>query len=217
MARILIGNIKGPAGKIVSVSATKGEPGTDPQVTNVGTESDAKLQFVIPEGQKGEQGLQGPTGPMPPLVNNLTTNQAGQGALDAAQGKALADKDTALQSAVDALNRKTDLGNSYTNLMDGASIATNSSFVSNGIATLNMKISNVTCVVSTANVVLKLPSNFAPTKEVYVVATRGNEILGSCWIRVNGELCIQGVDLTKETVIFIGTYKTANLGRKLTP
>ena len=105
MARILIGNIKGPAGKIVSVSATKGEPGTDPQVTNVGTESDAKLQFVIPEGQKGEQGLRGPTGPMPPLVNNLTTNQAGQGALDAAQGKALADKDTALQSAVDALNR----------------------------------------------------------------------------------------------------------------
>ena len=109
MARILIGNIKGPAGKIVSVSATKGEPGTDPQVTNVGTESDAKLQFVIPEGQKGEQGLQGPTGPMPPLVNNLTTNQAGQGALDAAQGKALADKDTALQSAVDALNRKTNI------------------------------------------------------------------------------------------------------------
>lgn len=132
MARILIGNIKGPAGKIVSVSATKGEPGTDPQVTNVGTESDAKLQFVIPEGQKGEQGLQGPTGPMPPLVNNLTTNQAGQGALDAAQGKALADKDTALQSAVDTLNRKWNLdantsyvsmgkasdGNSYVSFFD---------------------------------------------------------------------------------------------------
>lgn len=120
MARILIGNIKGPAGKIVSVSATKGEPGTDPQVTNVGTESDAKLQFVIPEGQKGEQGLQGPTGPMPPLVNNLTTNQAGQGALDAAQGKALADKDTALQSAVDTLNRKSKVivgeVNSYGNI-----------------------------------------------------------------------------------------------------
>ena len=94
--------------------------------------------------------------------------------------------------------------------MDGASIATNSSFVSNGIATLNMKISNVTGVLSTASVVLKLPSNFAPTKEVYVVATRGNEILGSCWIRPNGELCIQGVDFNKETVVFIGSYKTKN-------
>ena len=61
MARILLGNIRGPQG---------------------------------PKGDTGPQGPQGPkgaTGPMPTLINNLTTNQAGQGALDAAQGKALAD------------------------------------------------------------------------------------------------------------------------------
>ena len=163
MARILIGNIKGPAGKIVSVSATKGEPGTDPQVTNVGTESDAKLQFVIPEGQKGEQGLQGPTGPMPPLVNNLTTNQAGQGALDAAQGKALADKDTALQSAVDALNRKTEFS------IESFQIAGITAPFFYGVKIGNLVIAAVRLqgigVITKESRVFKIPSSVTPSRQ----------------------------------------------------
>lgn len=65
MARILIGNIKGP----------KGDTG--------------------PQGKQGPTGPQGPkgdTGPMPALINNAATTSAGVGALDAAMGKTLSDQ-----------------------------------------------------------------------------------------------------------------------------
>lgn len=65
MARILIGNIKGP----------KGDTG--------------------PQGKQGPTGPQGPkgdTGPMPALINNAATTSAGVGALDAAMGKTLGDR-----------------------------------------------------------------------------------------------------------------------------
>ncbi len=65
MARILIGNIKGP----------KGDTG--------------------PQGKQGPTGPQGPkgdTGPMPALINNAATTSAGVGALDAAMGKTLGDQ-----------------------------------------------------------------------------------------------------------------------------
>lgn len=65
MARILIGNIKGP----------KGDTG--------------------PQGKQGPTGPQGPkgdTGPMPALINNASTTSAGVGALDAAMGKTLGDR-----------------------------------------------------------------------------------------------------------------------------
>lgn len=81
MAKILIGNIKGP----------QGEQG--------------------PQGDQGPVGPQGPkgdTGPMPTLINNGTTTQAGVGALDAAYGKTLTDKDTDLQNQLNTLNDKTD-------------------------------------------------------------------------------------------------------------
>lgn len=81
MAKILIGNIKGP----------QGEQG--------------------PQGDQGPVGPQGPkgdTGPMPTLINNGTTTQAGVGALDAAYGKTLTDKDTDLQNQLNTLNGKTE-------------------------------------------------------------------------------------------------------------
>ena len=58
MARILIGNIKGPKGD------------TGPQGA---------------QGPTGPQGPKGDTGPMPTLINNAATTSAGVGALDAAQ------------------------------------------------------------------------------------------------------------------------------------
>lgn len=54
-----------PGGGTVSVevaSTTTGEPGTDAQVTNSGTEQNVKLNFVIPKGDTGETGPQGPKG-----------------------------------------------------------------------------------------------------------------------------------------------------------
>lgn len=83
MARILIGNIKGPQGE-------QGPQG--------------------PKGDTGPQGPKGDTGPMPTLINNGTTTQAGVGALDAAYGKTLTDKDTDLQNQLNTLNGKPILG-----------------------------------------------------------------------------------------------------------
>lgn len=64
MARILIGNIKGP----------KGDTG--------------------PQGEQGPVGPQGPQGPLPPLVNNALATEAGVAALDAAMGKTLQEQIT---------------------------------------------------------------------------------------------------------------------------
>lgn len=64
MARILIGNIKGP----------KGDTGA--------------------QGPQGETGPQGPQGPLPPLVNNALATEAGVSALDAVMGKTLQDQIT---------------------------------------------------------------------------------------------------------------------------
>ncbi len=73
MARILIGNIKGPKGD------------TGPQGT---------------QGPTGPQGPKGDTGPMPALINNAATTSAGVGALDAAMGKTLGDQINVLNNNI---------------------------------------------------------------------------------------------------------------------
>ena len=70
MARILIGNIKGP----------KGDTG--------------------PQGEQGPVGPQGPQGPLPPLVNNALSTEAGVAALDAVMGKTLQDQITQVNSDI---------------------------------------------------------------------------------------------------------------------
>lgn len=62
MARLLIGNIKGPQG----------------------------AQGI--QGPQGPVGATGPQGPMPDLVNNALATEAGVAALDAAMGKTLQDQ-----------------------------------------------------------------------------------------------------------------------------
>lgn len=74
MARILIGNIKGP----------KGDTG--------------------PRGPQGATGPQGPQGPLPPLVNNALATEAGVSALDAAMGKTLQDQITQNTQGITQLN-----------------------------------------------------------------------------------------------------------------
>lgn len=76
MARILIGNIKGP----------QGEQG--------------------PQGVQGPVGPQGPQGPLPPLVNNALATEAGVAALDAAMGKTLQDQITNNKNDIAQLNSK---------------------------------------------------------------------------------------------------------------
>ncbi len=74
MARILIGNIKGP----------QGEQG--------------------PQGVQGPVGPQGPQGPLPPLTNNALATEAGVSALDAAMGKTLQDQITQNTQGITQLN-----------------------------------------------------------------------------------------------------------------
>ena len=76
MARILIGNIKGP----------KGDTGA--------------------QGPQGATGPQGPQGPLPPLVNNALATEAGVAALDAAMGKTLQDQITDNKDDITELNSK---------------------------------------------------------------------------------------------------------------
>lgn len=76
MARILIGNIKGP----------KGDTG--------------------PQGPQGATGPQGPQGPLPPLVNNALATEAGVSALDAVMGKTLQDQITQNTQGITQLNSK---------------------------------------------------------------------------------------------------------------
>ncbi len=74
MARILIGNIKGP----------QGEQG--------------------PQGVQGPVGPQGPQGPLPPLVNNALATEAGVSALDAVMGKTLQEQITNNKNDITELN-----------------------------------------------------------------------------------------------------------------
>lgn len=56
----------GPEGKAATIEVgqvTTGEPGSQVIIENVGTESEAVLNFTIPQGDKGEQGIQGDRGP----------------------------------------------------------------------------------------------------------------------------------------------------------
>ena len=76
MARILIGNIKGP----------KGDTG--------------------PQGEQGPVGPQGPQGPLPPLVNNALATEAGVSALDAVMGKTLQEQITNNKNDITLLSSK---------------------------------------------------------------------------------------------------------------
>lgn len=64
MARVLIGNVKGPKGDAATVAVgtvTTGAAGSDASVTNSGTSSAAEFNFTIPKGAKGDAGTPGVT------------------------------------------------------------------------------------------------------------------------------------------------------------
>lgn len=127
MARIKIGNFKGPKGDKGDKGATgatgpqgptgaKGATGAQGPAGPTGPQGPQGVQGVKgatgatgpqgPKGDKGDKGdkgatgAQGPVGPMPALINNGTTTEAGVAALDAAYGKTLADGITALNGKI---------------------------------------------------------------------------------------------------------------------
>ncbi len=72
----------GPAGAAATIeigTVTTGAPGTPASVTNTGTDTDAILNFVIPQGATGPQGPAGPagaTGPQGPAGTPAVTGYA---------------------------------------------------------------------------------------------------------------------------------------------
>ena len=92
MARILIGNIKGPQGP----QGIQGETGPQGLQGIQGETGPQGTQGI--QGEKGDTGPQGPQGiqgPLPPLIANYLATESGKAALDAIVGKLMDERLTA--------------------------------------------------------------------------------------------------------------------------
>lgn len=112
MARILIGNIKGPQG----IQGPRGETGPQGiQGLRGETGPTGPKGDTGPVGPQGPQGPQGIQGPLPPMVANYLMQEQGKAALDAYMGylikqelDKLAQKDTDLLDKFTQLNSEVD-------------------------------------------------------------------------------------------------------------
>lgn len=62
VAELKANGLKGDPGEAATIQigdVTASDPGSNPQVTNTGTEQDAVFNFVLPRGQQGPQGIPG--------------------------------------------------------------------------------------------------------------------------------------------------------------
>ena len=108
MARILIGNIKGPQGP-QGIQGETGPQGLQGIQGETGPQGPQGIQ-----GEKGDTGPQGPQGiqgPLPPLIANYLATESGKAALDAIVGKLLDERLTAAEKSLTQLN--SDLGKEY--------------------------------------------------------------------------------------------------------
>lgn len=105
MARIPIGNIKGPQGP-QGIQGETGPQGSQGIQGETGPQGPQGIQ-----GEKGDTGPQGPQGiqgPLPPLIANYLATESGKAALDAIVGKLLDERLTAAEKSLTQLN--SDLG-----------------------------------------------------------------------------------------------------------
>ena len=101
MARILIGNIKGPQGP-QGIQGETGPQGLQGIQGETGPQGPQGIQ-----GEKGDTGPQGPQGiqgPLPPLIANYLATESGKEALDAIVGKLLDERLTAAEKSLTQLN-----------------------------------------------------------------------------------------------------------------
>ena len=101
MARIPIGNIKGPQGP----QGIRGETGPQGSQGIQGETGPQGPQGI--QGEKGDTGPQGPQGiqgPLPPLIANYLATESGKAALDAIVGKLLDERLTAAEKSLTQLN-----------------------------------------------------------------------------------------------------------------
>lgn len=130
--------LKGDPGEAATIqigSVTVSDPGSDPEVTNSGTQQDAVLNFVLPRG------IQGPTGPKgdPGTANAATV------AYDNSTSGA---EETNAQDAFDKLYGDiisiTENKEATITPMTGLEFTSNTIPVKNGVAYLNIQLSNRT-------------------------------------------------------------------------
>lgn len=79
LAELKENGLKGDPGEAATIqigTVTASDPGSNPQVTNSGTEQDAVLNFVLP---RGEQGPQGETGPAVSSASDVLYSNASSG------------------------------------------------------------------------------------------------------------------------------------------
>ena len=101
MARIPIGNIKGPQGP-QGIQGETGPQGLQGIQGETGPQGPQGIQ-----GEKGDTGPQGPQGiqgPLPPLIANYLATESGKAALDAIVGKLLDERLTAAEKSLTQLN-----------------------------------------------------------------------------------------------------------------
>ena len=101
MARILIGNIKGPQGP-QGIQGETGPQGLQGIQGETGPQGPQGIQ-----GEKGDTGPQGPQGiqgPLPPLIANYLATESGKAALDAIVGKMLDERLTQAEGKITQLN-----------------------------------------------------------------------------------------------------------------
>ena len=115
MARILIGNIKGPQGP----QGIQGETGPQGLQGIQGETGPQGTQGI--QGEKGDTGPQGPQGiqgPPPPLIANYLATESGKAALDAIVGKLLDERLTAAEKSLTQLNSDMRVVIKYRNNID---------------------------------------------------------------------------------------------------
>ena len=115
MARILIGNIKGPQGP-QGIQGETGPQGLQGIQGETGPQGPQGIQ-----GEKGDTGPQGPQGiqgPLPPLIANYLATESGKAALDAIVGKLLDERLTAAEKSLTQLNSDMRVVIKYRNNID---------------------------------------------------------------------------------------------------
>ena len=121
MARIPIGNIKGPQG-IQGEKGDKGDIGPQGIQGIQGPQGDEGPQG--PQGETGPQGPQGIQGPLPPLIDNYLATESGKAALDAIVGKLLDERLKAAETSIAQLNSELWPRNSGTAIKAGTDMYT---------------------------------------------------------------------------------------------
>ena len=119
MARIPIGNIKGPQG-IQGEKGDKGDIGPQGIQGIQGPQGDEGPQG--PQGETGPQGPQGIQGPLPPLIDNYLATESGKAALDAIVGKLLDERLKTAETSIAQLNSELSEKAKITNISSLSSI-----------------------------------------------------------------------------------------------